>query len=176
MVSPVSNKYFKIALIIELKAPKQCTVVIHEWIFTCAYLGILPYSESKVRVVRYGCYLKKERKEQTIWLYGGKKIKTKRFKGNGRCSRVSPGTRRNYRHREVSVFIESCVSVKWLKTAGKGSFSPSGDCEMFVIFSKNVAWRHVTWFILKLIKVKHGFQVSSSFFSAFLLKAIMTYS
>lgn len=140
----------------------------------------LSWHSSLFRVESQSCLLwllpkegKKRANNMALW---GKKIKTKRFKGNGRCSRVSPGTRRNYRHREVSVFIESCVSVKWLKTAGKGSFSPSGDCEMFVIFSKNVALRHVTWFILKLIKVKHGFQVSSSFFSAFLLKAIMTYS
>ena len=50
---------------------------------------------------------------------------------------------------------------------------------MLVIFWKNVALRHVTRFVLKLIKVKHGFyvcQVSSSFFFAFLLKAVMTYS
>lgn len=141
----------------------------------------LSWHSSLFRVESQSCslwLLPKEGKKRAnnMALWGGKKIKTKRFKGNGRCSRVSPGTRRNYRHREVSVFIESCVSVKWLKTVGKGSFSPSGDCEMFVIFSKNVALRHVTWFILKLIKVKHGFQVSSSFFSAFLLKAIMTYS
>ena len=140
----------------------------------------LSWHSSLFRVESQSCSLwllpiegKKRANNMASW---GKKIKTKRFKGNGRCSRVSPGTRRNYRHREVSVSTESCVSVKWLKTAGKGSFSPSGDCEMFVIFSKNVAWRHVTWFIVKLIKVKHGFQVSSSFFSAFLLKAIMTYS
>lgn len=139
----------------------------------------LSWHSSLFRVESQSCSLwllpkegKKRANNMALW---GKK-KTKRFKGNGRCSRVSPGTRRNYRHREVSVFIESCVSVKWLKTAGKGSFSPSGDCEMFVIFSKNVALRHVTWFIWKLIKVNHGFQVSSSFFSAFLLKAIMTYS
>lgn len=140
----------------------------------------LSWHSSLFRVESQSCSLwllpiegKKRANNMASW---GKKIKTKRFKGNGRCSRVSPGTRRNYRHREVSVSTESCVSVKWLKTAGKGSFSPSGDCEMFVIFSKNVALRRVTWFILKLIKVKHGFQVSSSFFSAFLLKAIMTYS
>ena len=141
----------------------------------------LSWHSSLFRVESQSCslwLLPKEGKKRAnnMALSGKKKIKTKRFKGNGRCSRVSPGTRRNYRHREVSVFIESCVSVKWLKTAGKGSFSPSGDCEMFVIFSKNVALRHVTWFILKLIKVKHGFQVSSSFFCAFLLKAILTYS
>ena len=128
----------------------------------------LSWHSSLFRVESQSCSLwllpkegKKRANNMTLW--GGKKIKTKRFKGNGRCSRVSPGTRRNYRHREVSVFIESCVSVKWLKTAGKGSFSPPGDCEMFVISSKNVALRHVTWFILKLIKVKHGFQVQVPF-------------
>ena len=122
----------------------------------------LSWHSSLFRVESQSCSLwllpiegKKRANNMASW---GKKIKTKRFKGNGRCSRVSPGTRRNYRHREVSVSNESCVSVKWLKTAGKGSFSPSGDREMFVNFGKMSHYgmsRDLSYWV-KLIKV-HDF-------------------
>lgn len=113
MVSPVSNKYL-IALIIELKAPKGKTM------YSCYsrvnFYLCLSWHSSLFRVESQSCSLwllpkegKKRANNMASW---GKKIKKKRFKGNGRCSRVSPGTRRNYRHREVSVSIKSCVSVK----------------------------------------------------------------